>query len=66
MAKGNEEQARREAVLRVMTGEPVAAVAAEMGRSGPWVRKWMGRYDPTNDDWATSRSRGACQVLCVR
>jgi len=36
-----EEQARRAAVRRVMAGEPVSAVAGDMDRSQPWVRKWV-------------------------
>lgn len=55
MADG-EEAARREAVRRVMAGEPVAAVATALGRSQPWVRKWVARYDPSDDAWATARS----------
>ena len=53
----NEEAARREAVRRVMAGEPVAAVARALGRSEPWVRKWMRRYDPADAGWAAERSR---------
>lgn len=59
---GNEEAQRREAVRRVMTGEPVAAVAESMGRSKPWVRKWVQRYDPTDEMWATSRSTAPGRV----
>lgn len=54
---GSEQGARREAVRRVMAGEAVAAVAASMGRSKPWVRKWVARYDPTDPAWAAERSR---------
>ena len=53
----SEEQARREAVRRVLGGEPVSAVARSMDRSEPWVRKWVGRYDPSDDGWAAARSR---------
>lgn len=53
----NEEQARREAVRRVLGGEPVSAVAGDMDRSQPWVRKWVARYDPTDESWAVSQSR---------
>lgn len=51
------EEQRREAVGRVHAGEPVAAVAEDMGRSQPWVRKWVDRYDPDDEAWAASRSR---------
>src|SRR5680860_91814 len=53
----DEEQTRREAVRRVMGGEPVSTVAADLGRSEPWVRKWVARYDPTGEGWAVSQSR---------
>ena len=53
----NDEQARREAVRRVMAGEPVSGVADDMGRSEPWVRKWVARYDPSDESWAVSQSR---------
>jgi putative transposase len=32
-------------------------VAADLGRSDRWVRKWVGRYDPSNENWAKDRSR---------
>lgn len=51
------EEERREAVGRVHAGEPVASVAEDMGRSEPWVRKWVDRYDPDDEAWAASRSR---------
>ena len=53
----NDEQIRREAVRRVLGGELVSAVAKDMGRSEPWVRKWVGRYDPTDELWAAAHSR---------
>jgi putative transposase len=52
-----EEEARREAVMRVLAGEPPGKVAAGLGRSDRWVRKWVGRYDPSDMDWAKERSR---------
>ena len=35
----------------------LAAVAADLGRSKPWVRTWVDRYDPTDEGWADSHSR---------
>ena len=52
-----EEEVRREAVTRVLTGEPPGKVAADLGRSDRWVRKWVARYDSAEDDWASDRSR---------
>lgn len=51
-----EERVRQEAVARVLSGEPVAKVAADVGRTDRWVRKWVSRYDP-GDEWAKDRSR---------
>lgn len=52
-----EERARRDAVRRVLADEPVADVARALGRTERWVFKWLSRYDPTTEDWATARSR---------
>lgn len=57
MANDDIQQQRREAVRRVQDGEPVAVVAEALGRSEPWVRKWVARHDPDDDAWAASRSR---------
>ncbi|MGH2357465.1 MAG: helix-turn-helix domain-containing protein, partial [Candidatus Limnocylindria bacterium] len=54
---GDEEAARREAVARVLRGEPVGKVAADLGRTERWLRKWLGRYDPAEEGWAEDRSR---------
>ncbi len=40
------EKARRQAVARVLAGEPAEQVDADLGRSDRWVRKWVTRYDP--------------------
>lgn len=61
MVSGAEAQ-RREAVRRVLSGEPVAAVAADLGRSEGWVRKWVGRFEANDPGWATERSRAARTV----
>ena len=58
----SEEQLRREAVRRVLAGEPVSAIATDMDRSQPWVRKWVGRYDPADEGWASSHSRAPSTV----
>ncbi len=50
-------EARREAVARVLGGEPAVKVAAELGRTERWVRKWVHRFDPADDGWAGGRSR---------
>jgi transposase len=61
MASG-EERARREAVARVLAGQPTAKVAADLGRSDRWVRKWVARFDPSAVGWAADRSRAPATV----
>lgn len=56
MGKG-EEEIRREAVARVLSGESPRKVAADLGRTDRWVRKWVARYDPADEGWAVERSR---------
>ncbi len=57
-----EERTRREVVARVLSGEPVAKVAAEVGKTDRWVRKWVARYDPNDEGWAKDRSRAPRRV----
>ena len=54
---GDAEQERREAVMRVLSGEAPSMVAADLGRTDRWVRKWVARYDPADATWAEERSR---------
>ena len=54
---GGAEQERREAVMRVLSGEPPSKVASDLGRTDRWVRKWVARYDPADATWAEERSR---------
>jgi transposase len=56
MPKG-EREIRRKAVARVLSGEPAAKVAAQLGRTDRWVRKWVARYDPADEDWSMDHSR---------
>jgi transposase len=56
MPKGEVER-RREAVARVLSGEPAGKVVADLGRTDRWVRKWVSRYDPAEKTWATDESR---------
>ena len=57
-----EEHARREAVARVLAGQPAAKVAADLGRSDRWVRKWVACFDPSAAGWAADRSRAPATV----
>ena len=55
----SEEQRRKEAVRRRQAGESAEEVAAALGRTSRWVRKWSARAlsETDNDDWAEARSR---------
>src|SRR5829696_4270979 len=57
-----EEHARREAVARMLAGQPTAKVAADLGRSDRWVRKWVARFDPSETGGAADRSRTPATV----
>lgn len=55
----DEIELRREAVRRRNAGETTGQVAAALGRSDRWVRKWTARQQAgeAGGDWAQSRSR---------
>lgn len=55
----SEEEVRREAVRRRLAGERPEDIAAALGRTSRWVRKWVARHgeDGDQDGWARGRSR---------
>jgi putative transposase len=55
----SEQQLRVEAVRRRLEGESPTEIAAALGRTTRWVRKWVARHDDDGhaDSWAESRSR---------
>lgn len=55
----SEEELRREAVRRRLSGESPSEIAAALGRTTRWVRKWVARHAEESevDEWAQSRSR---------
>jgi putative transposase len=54
----SEEDLRKEAVRRRREGESPEAIAARLGRTSRWVRKWVARADEqAGAEWAQSRSR---------
>ncbi len=55
----SEEDLRKEAVRRRLAGESPAEIAARLGRTTRWVRKWVARHgeDGHDDAWAEGRSR---------
>lgn len=54
----SEEQLRAEAVRRRLAGDSPAEIAAALGRTTRWVRKWVARHAEQghDDGWAESRS----------
>lgn len=55
----SEEELRKEAVRRRQAGKSAEEIAAALGRTGRWARKWSARTDEetTNLTWAKGRSR---------
>lgn len=55
----SEAELRKEAVRRRHGGESAEEVAAVLGRTSRWVRKWSARAEAEtgNQDWAEGRSR---------
>jgi transposase len=55
----SEEELRKEAVRRWLVGESPADIAAMLGRTTRWVRKWVARHgeEGHHDGWAGGRSR---------
>lgn len=53
----DEQALRREAVRWRLGGERPEEIAAELGRSTRWVRKWVARFRQGRADWAVGRSR---------
>ncbi|MGH3994304.1 MAG: helix-turn-helix domain-containing protein, partial [Pseudonocardiaceae bacterium] len=53
-----EEELRMEAVRRRLAGESPRRIARSLGRSRRWVAKWVARYQPTDEAWATGRKPG--------
>ena len=47
---------RRWAVARIEAGDPVTTVAARLGRSRPWVYRWLTRAQDGESTWAQDRS----------
>ena len=55
----SEEELRVEAVRRRLAGESPEAIAAALGRTSRWVRKWVARHAEEGHDiaWAAGQSR---------
>lgn len=54
----SEEELRVEAVRRKLEGESPTEIAAVLGRTPRWVRKWVARHsEHGGDSWAESQSR---------
>ena len=50
-------QERQWAVQRYHEGESPESICTSLGRTRPWLYKWLNRYDPSNPDWHRDKSR---------
>ncbi len=54
----SEAELRTDAVRRRLAGESPEEIAAALGRTSRWVRKWVARHDAdSSEQWAQSHSR---------
>lgn len=55
----SEEELRKEAARRRLAGESPSEIAAALGRTTRWVRKWVARHreEGHQEEWAEGRSR---------
>lgn len=60
--KRHPEDERRWAVARVEAGDPVTTVAARLGRSRPWVYRWLARVQDGEATWLQDRSHRPAQL----
>ena len=51
------EQRRQRAVERYLDEDPIAVIYQEMGCAKSWLYKWQHRYQTTEPEWSTARSR---------
>ena len=52
-----EETLRKEGVARFLKGERASLICQALGRSRPWLYKWLRRYRSGDSEWDQSRSR---------
>ena len=48
---------RQVAVQRYHAGEHPDSICLSLGRTRPWLYKWLGRYDPADPTWYRDKSR---------
>lgn len=51
------ETERAIAVQRFLDGEKSQTICATLGKTTPWLYKWIKRYDPDNPSWCESQPR---------
>ena len=52
-----EEEIRKEAIQRYISGEKPKTIYTDLKRSKKWFFKWLKRYQRGHDDWYKDRSR---------
>jgi transposase InsO family protein len=45
------------AVRRYLTGESPQSICASLGKTKPWLYKWVSRYTPDDPEWCDDQSR---------
>ena len=53
----DEQQRRTQAISLYLQGKHPNTICKSLGRSRPWLYKWLKVYDPSNPHWARSQSR---------
>ena len=48
---------RTEAVKRYCAGESLQSICASLGKTKPWLYKWVARYSSDNPSWSDDQSR---------
>jgi transposase InsO family protein len=48
---------RASAVQRYLAGESPHSICASLGKTKPWLYKWVSRYTPKDPAWSTDQSR---------
>ena len=49
--KDANELERIEGIKRYLNGEKPSDICKSMGKTKPWLLKWVKRYNPANEDW---------------
>ena len=57
MMEEDESGLRQQAVKRFLAGENVTAIVRSLGRTRPWLYKWVKRFQSGDAEWFADRAR---------